>query len=53
MRQVMNGTRPIAMGIGETGPSSRPRAPFEPKHAAPKPPPQAAPESQRIAMVAA
>ena len=45
--------QPIPMGISETGPSPRPRGPFEPRHAAPKPPPPAARGSQKLAMVIA
>lgn len=47
--------QPIPMGISEMGPSPRPRGPFEPKHAAARPPPrpQAASERQRLAMVIA
>ena len=53
MRQVMNGTRGIPVGIGESGPSPRPRGPFEPRHAAPRPPAAAATERQRLGMMIA
>ena len=47
--------QPIPMGIGETGPSPRPRGPFEPRHAAPepKPPARAAPRSHPAATAVA
>lgn len=50
---TMNGSAPIPMGIGETGPSPRPRKPFEPVRRQPAhaPPPQEASRGQKLAMV--